>query len=96
MVDNAAEKFPYGTIERDLCVLAARRSSDALYSVMQLSDDPRVKFEIAVSAMGQMIAAASGIYATLHGLELGDGLKKELAIAVIDLALEVKKGGDHG
>lgn len=78
-------------VERDLWHLAADRCSDALHSVLQLTDDPKVKFRIAAFALGTSFGATAGIFAAAYGIEKDEGLGRELAIEIITLCDEARK-----
>lgn len=74
----------YGVIERDLANVAAERVETAIFSVMQLSEDPQTKFIIAIHAMTTAIGIATGVYRALNDEPEADTY--ELAKYILDLA----------
>lgn len=74
----------YGVIERDLANTASERVSTAMFSMMQLTDDPQTKFVIAVHAMTTAIGITSAVYHALHDVPEAEPF--DLAKTILDLA----------
>ena len=81
---SATPPAAYGVIEHDLANTASERVSTAIYSMLQLADDPQTKFIIAAHAMSTAIGITARVYQVLDNAPEADPY--ELAKTILDLA----------
>lgn len=60
-------EIPYSQQTADLCRLAGKRAQDSVLSVMQLGDDPREDFAIALAAVCAVAGMWAGAFDNLAG-----------------------------
>jgi len=78
------EEIDYGHVERDLSALVAKRVSDAILSVLQLTETTGQAYLVTISATSTAAAMWSGCFAAHHGDEKGPDMPTALeAIAAV-------------
>lgn len=84
----------YTEVDRDMVLLVGKRVGEAVFSVIQLCDDPSQQLKVATAAVSNSAGIWAGVFDVLHAGELG-GNPVELKPSAVLLALS-KRFAEEG